>query len=629
MSALSSEQVLSRIKKPKNKTYIDLAVLQTERLFLHAEPILEKYNLPFTAFNNFTKWWQSLVSEDKYNRIDELLNCPFETVDIVKDIFDDLKKFIDAQDRFIDFKFINRDFTNDYREFLLSQNDEDFWKSKIIHELKTGICSYLVIDNPVIQTTERPEPYQFFVSPSMLIDVDINKFSNKVEYIVFKQSEFYWDAEMSTTNTNANLRLLGDNSLTQKVIAIDDNFWRVYVRPDVEAKNTKWRKDPRTSELEWVLLSENPHKLGYCPAIDFWKDYIKGSNGINKCGPITLQLKKLDYYQFFSACIDYMNLYGPFPVENSYDDEVNEFDDKTKEINTGNYWASPNTSSVSNFAQTQDPRTSGRKGLGPGSGKKWGVPERQGDFDPMQGEPVKFTGMPVENWEAANRLLERKEMYIKKKCTGIDSEYMNEINKNAEMIASSYRKQDSIISWIQRNMERVHKFVTDTKCRLRYGNDYYLGCTIDYGSDYILKDATTLSNEFGDSVEKGMPQAYSFEIATSAIETRFSNNPKKIAKLSILRDLEPYPNISLENIKLLEINTSDVENFKIKINFSSFVSRFEREAGCDIVDFGTLIPYPEKINIINSKFKEYAAGIKWAESESGGKPGNTADSESE
>ena len=593
---LTQEQAKEKILKPRNKTHIDQATFQEERLLLHGEALLEKYNLPFTAFLNFTTWWKSLISDVKYERIDQLMNCPLYTVGIIKDIFDDLQKFLDSQDRYVDFNFTDVDFTNDYNAFLKQSNDDDFWRSKVIENLKTGICSYVVVDLPAEQITERPEPYNYFVSPRMMQDVEINRFTGNVEYIIFRQPEFSWESAFNTFGAPTALSTYAENVKTEKVIVVDDECYRTYVFQ---------------SGKEWGLLSETCHDLGYCPVIDFWKESIKGSKGINKVGPITMQLSNLDYTLFFKACIDYMNLYGPFPLMVTYDMKTKEWDDKTKQVvgGTGAY-ARNQVSSVSNSIATQNPRTSGRNTLGPGGGFSTPVPADGNDHDFMK-NPMKFVGMDVDNVKAANELLAQMEASIKEKCTGIDKNYLNEIAKNDAMIAASFRKEETILTWIKSNMERVHKFVTKAKCELRYGKEYFLGCTIDYGSDYLLKDAKTLSDEFKLAVDNGMPQGYSFEIANAAAITRFKNNPDLLARMRILFDLEPYSTTPIKDLKEMGFDIGDQEGFVIKANFNTFVTRFELECG-DIVNFGSLIKYSEKIKTIQSKFKEYAKSINWS-----------------
>ena len=604
---LTVEQILARIKSPRNKGAIDLACYQEERLIMHCEPILEKYNLPFNAYRNFTLWWQSLITEEKYKRIDELIGTPLSTQVVTRDIFNQINKFADAQDRFVDFKFTNPDYTLDYMDYLCESNDDIFWTQKCLDALRTEICSMVVVDLPTSQDSLRPEPYKYFVSPRQFIDTEINKFAGNVEYLIFKQDDFIWDIGFQTPGVNSKFGLLKDGQQMQKLIALDDEFYRVFI--SVKGKET------------WQLWFEIPHNLGYCPCIDFWQPSEKGSNGLNKIGPVTIVLRKLDYLLFYQALVDYMDLYGPFPVMVMYDMGEEEFDDKTKEINSGDYYTIEQTSPVSNVPQTQNPRKAIRRVVGAGTVIEVPVPADKNDHNFMD-NPMKFITMDVESIKAVHERIDSLKNEIIEICTGEDSEYLNEIAKNSEMLSASYSEKETIISWVKRQVERVHRFCTKTQAELRYGKEYFVSCTVDYGSDYFLKDSTALANEFGKAVESGMPQGYCLEIVRAAANTRFKNNADVADRCKILIDLEPYPTMTWEQIQALGINTSDIEGFKIKANFVNFIARFEMECGASVVRFGSAIDYNEKINIIKTKLKEYASGIKWTEPSAGSTQGN-------
>jgi len=346
-----------------------------------------------------------------------------------------------------------------------------------------------------------------------------------------------------------------------------------------------------------------------CPVIDFWQPSIKGTNGINKIGPVTLVLDKLNYALLFEACVKYMGLYGTFPILVTYDMEEEDWDDKAKEYinNPGLDQFSP----ISSTNPVTDPRTAKRKEMGPGTVIEVPVPGTKNEHDVMT-KAMDFISMKVENLDYADKKLKEIICEIKEICTGEDSEYLNEIAKNAEMLSASYDSKETIIIWTKRQIERVHRFVTKTKAELRYGKGYLTDCTIDYGSDYFLKDASSLSKEYAEAVKNGMPQAYSIQIAKAASDTRFKNNPENLAKSKILIDLEPYVGMTWEVIKSLDINKRDKINFIIKANFVSFVSRFENENG-SIVNFGAAIDYRKKIETIKKEFERYAKEINWEE----------------
>lgn len=75
----------------------------------------------------------------------------------------------------------------------------------------------------------------------------------------------------------------------------------------------------------------------------------------------------------------------------------------------------------------------------------------------------------------------------------------------------------------------------------------------------------------------------------------------------ILADLEPYRHMTRDEvINLFDKNLISRDELVLKLNFSTFVKRFERE-NANILEFGTQIPYTEKINKITKRFKEYAS----------------------
>lgn len=599
MASLSREQVIARILKPKNRVQIDKAVHQEQRLLMHCESILEKNNLPPLAYRGFTEWWKSLITKEKHETIDKLIGTPLSTLSVTKDIFDQLGKFIDAQDRYVAFKFTDVDYTNDYEKYLEAVNDDEFWRQKSVEALKTDICSIVVVDLPSVQKTMRPEPYKYFVSPNTFVDLEINAINGNVEYFIFKQSDINWDASLYPQAAVLDkFNLIGTGTKMERVIALDDDYYRVLV------------KEKKTGE--WLVLSESAHGLGYCPAIDFWSPSIKGTNRINKNGPITNVLKKLDYLLFYQTLADYMGLYGPFPVLVTYDSEEEFIDDKVvSNAQAGTYPDATQNSSISASRPTT-PEKVASGFIGPGSVRTVPIPVDASDHNFME-SPMKFVGMEVPSLEYVDKKIELLRNEIVEICTGEDKDYNNEIAKNPEMLAATFERKETIYGWIKRQVERVHRFTTETQAILRYGKDFYLGCTVDYGSDYNLKGANLLTSEFESSVKAGMPTGYSNEIALAASNTRFKNNPEVLARMRILSDLEPYPGISWELIQSLGINNSDKINFIIKINFISFVSRFELENG-SIVEFGSALSYSEKISIIKKQFIEYAKSIEWTES---------------
>lgn len=591
---VSDKEALQILKAPKNGPAIELAKNQEERLLLHCETILEKYSLPFWAYRNFTLWWQSLITKEKHNKIDQLITTPLATTSVTDDIFMQIRKFQDAQDRYVSFEFTNPDFTNDFSSYLQKVNNDTFWRDNCMDALKTGICDVVVIDLPSVQTTKRPEPYKYFVSPSMMIDIVKNKFTGNLEYFAFRQSEFKWDSALQQGPVKMPGLQQGDD--IEKCIFIDDLSYRIL-----------WRK--RKSE-DWTQVEKVDHNLGFCPCIDFWEPSIKGSNGINKKGILTPLYSKLDMYLFYSALVAYMDVYGAFPIFVTYAMEDEQWDDKRKDVNFGDYY-SPSTSSylTTDKGTSQNPRVSYRWMGAPGSIIEYPQPADGQDANFVKDSPH-FINMPTDALKHVNDRCASLKADIIKCATGEDTEYMNEIIKNADMLNASYNKQDSILTFVKRQVERVHRFDIKTTAILRYGKEYFLRCTVDYGSDYFLKDASKIVQEYDAAVKAGMSPEYCMQIAKEASQTRFKNNLDILARQRIIADIIPYGDKSNDELIELGIDQGDLDNYVIRINSGNFVRQFELEFG-DIVYFGSTLNYGDKIKLIKKQLERYGNELDW------------------
>ena len=74
----------------------------------------------------------------------------------------------------------------------------------------------------------------------------------------------------------------------------------------------------------------------------------------------------------------------------------------------------------------------------------------------------------------------------------------------------------------------------------------------------------------------------------------------------ILNDLEPYRHRSQDEVKALaEKGLVSNEELILKSDFMGFVGKFEREND-NILEFGTAIPYANKIDTIYQTLLDYA-----------------------
>ena len=585
MAKLEPTQIPNLIKNPKNKRFIEAAQRQEQRLVFHCDPILEKQDLPPEAMRDFTAWAKSIITAEKFVRFAQLLETPLHTVVTMRDVFNQLSKFLDAQDRFVKYEFTSSDLEADFTSYLASIKDPDFWRTDAMTALRIGINHVMVVDLPAVQTTQRPEAYYYRLSIFNVIDVEYNDRTYDCEYLIYKVST---DDCQTTTMVNR-------VEMPVDVVVIDDDYYRTYIKS-------------KDSE-DYTLVSEVAHNLGYAPAISFYKDSISKSRKINKRGPVTDQLMKLDWLLFFQTIAKYYFLYGPFPIVVSYELAKNEFDQKNKE-QVDNTIYIPKSFNPYDFmsGDIRDPKKDDRHLIGAGSTLKVPSPKKKDDFD-MMANPIKVIEMTVDNLDWVKKYCEDLADEIISDCTGEDGDLLqNSQPKNADQIAASFERKVAILNDIKTNIERCHKFVIETVARFRYSAASLVNVTIAYGSDYFLKDATTLTDEYFGAVKAGLNIGYTSALRRALIATKYKNNPDELARQMIFLDIEPYPDMTWQQMQTAQLNIADERNYVLKLNFTTFVSQFERENG-NIVTFGSLIDYKTKIETIKNTLLSYGKGI--------------------
>lgn len=628
MARLTQQQVQALIKAPKNRDNLDFATLQEEWLKLHCEPLLQKSKLPPRAYLQYTTWIKSLVTSDKTARILSLLNTPFESVAITGKIFAQLGKFFDTQDRYIKTEFRDTELQADFTQYLEHIKDAEFWPSKGMDALRIGINSILVCDMPAMQEPgERPEPYYYLLDLRNVVDIDINCHSGNIEYIIFKKDD--------TT-----------------IIEIDDEYYRIY-----DLKNVKKTRQPNgqvtieevpyighlagdygapvdaidMSNLETVTPTEVQHStysitggfvsgIGYCPAIDFYGLAISGTGRLDKRGPVTDVITKLNYYLFFNTLSKYYFSYGPFPIICTFRIKDKNFDDKNIETtDTGAQALSLNQYSAYDLiaVDTIDPRKQPRNLIGPGTTMEGNAPEHADDFNMFaDGGPIKVVEMNADNLEWVRGYVAYLGEDIVEICTGRRPQ-VNNAAKNEDQVGESLDQAKSILDTIGAQFERAHKFVLKTLAIQRYGIENFISVTVDYGSDYFLKDAETLTNEYSAAIKAGMSYGYIHSLRLAVITTRFKNNPDELLRQRILLDVEPYIGLTWQEMKVAGLDVSDWINYVVKLNFITFISRFENEF-TNITTFMSKVDYKLKISFIIKALQKYGSELQQPAAESAG-----------
>lgn len=581
MARLTKDQAIQILKEPKNDSYIQQARLQEERLVFHCEPVMETLHLPH-AYNRFIKWVEQFLPKEKMKRFIPLLTCPIETVQSTATIFTELSKVYEADNKYIKFDFVNDEIENDANEYQAKIGDTDFWKTEGFKALQTGINDLLIVDLPSVQKTERPEPYYYLLSISRIVDV-MFFMDGAVSYVAFQREQ---DGKYVVIDEE-----------TYFVISKDEDSGNYTV--DIESKHSSYTEDG-------TLIDG----LGHAPARSFYDNPIVRTKRINKNGPLSKVLSKLDWLLFWRVSIKYFELYAAWPIMVSYKRTCNYKDEDHNECVEGyvNYsvtqYVELNGESVPQIQNYQKvcPVCAAQSNLGPGT--KWEVdaPRDKEDVDLME-NPIKYVEVATDKLDFVVGELERLENEIYLDVVGWDGDAITKESVNEKQVQAGFVSKEAVLDNIKGYLEESQKFAMDNVFALRYGS-YFLGSTVDWGNNYFLKSEAELTKEYSDMKLSGLPSFMISDAREKINRTANKNNTERLERNAILEQLEPYLDYKMSDLQTMQIATIDPEGYILKLNFNNFIQRFEREQ-MNVVQFGSLLPFNTKIDIIKNTLLSY------------------------
>lgn len=574
---LTIEQCLERIKKPVNRAAIAQAILQEQRLAMHTEPGMDKSSTP--GIDYFLAWVKGMLPADKYARFTQIIGYPLETVDLTERVFEELHKFLDAPDSSSRWDFtipeLKQDFANFEEEI---GRTAELWRTEGLAALRNRLNSFVVIDLPAIPRpgATRPEPYAYLLSITSVHDVVKNANDlNKVEYIIFRQG-------------------------ATDLVIIDEVAYRVF------------RHNKETGD--YVFLSEELHSiysasgelisgLGYVPVCDFWRHTIKGSAGINKRGPLTNALSKLDMLLFKIVGQDYFEAYGSFPVIVKYSKECS-YKDESGYSCDGNGFVNYEVTLGNELVSRQKgcPVCAKNSLLGAGSEFTVDPPADNDGFDMMK-NPVKFIEPSTDLLEFGVDGIARRKREIIQNTVGFAPAEASKEAINELQVRSQYEAKEAVLNRIREQYEQSLTFALQTKARLRYGR-YFISGYERLGTQYFLKTADDLANQYAAAKKAGLPAHALQNIREAYSRTKYKASPMQAERAFLLEQLEPYPDYTAQELISLGIPAIDPIGFLVKVNFTSFIFKFERE-NLNIVEFGSAIDLSVKISTIISKLNDY------------------------
>ena len=561
--ALQREQIKEQAKKPNKTSVIRKAIQHQARLRFHTESYIDPMEISM-PFSRFCDWVKTLIPKDKYNIFLSLFKFPTQNVELTGEIFEELERVFDGRNSAVNFQFIDSTFADDWEWYRHDKLGEpNIWKSKGWNILKTAINSVMIIDLPAEQSSERPEPYFYFLGIENVIDFQSK--GETIEWIIFKQPN-------------------------NRVAAFDDEYMRVF--------------DTNEKGEIGEIISEVQHGLGFCPAKFFWTTPLSQENPDVKKSPLSPQLGNLDWLLFFRISKRHLDLYAPYPIYSAYAADCSFRNNETGDYCDGGFLRNikGEYKMLRDGSVERCPVCSEKRIAGVGSFIEVPIPN---DNRPDLRDPVTITTIDKNSLDYNTAEEKRLAYEIYTKVTGSGGEVQQKESINEMQVSANFEDKKNVLLSLKTNFEKAQTFIDDTICRLRYGESY-LSCSINWGTEFYLYSADDLQKIYTEAKRAGASEARLDMISDQIIATENRNNPIQMQRMFLLKQLEPYRHLTLSEMQsLLNKSLIDPVMMLIKINFATFVDRFERE-NINIIEFGSSLPLDKKINIINQKFIEYA-----------------------
>lgn len=572
---LELNRIQREIREAKNAQSLLTARIHQQRIKFHVEKRITTQNAScvIAQATEHLNWVENLLPHDKFVLYKTMFRYPVITNEITGICFDKLSRVFDGRNPVNESQFVNTDFRDDWEKYRADKlNEPQVWQTKGWEYFKTEINSILVVDIAAEQTTEFPEPYFYWLTIDRVMAYDADPDTGIMRWLIFEDGK--------------------------RIVVIDDETYRV------------WPMKNGIADIQGAPEIEHPHGLGFCPARFFWNEAIDLHQPDVKCSPLTDQLEKLDWYLFFAISKRTLDVSGAYPILSGYEQKCDWSNAENGDFCDGGFIKDKQGHYKMDNAGVlmRCPKCGNKRTVGPGSFVEIPVPNPNGDgmdYVPDMRNPVQMLTVDRKsldyNVDEQTRLREE----IIAGIVGQDFTITNREAFNEQQVQANFEDVTTVLYRIKRGFEAAQQWVDDTICQLRYGR-YFVSSFINYGTDFYLLTADELREKFKVAKENGASESELDALQQQIIETEYRNNPTAQRRMKILAELEPYPHLTLR--ELMELQSKgliDSTDLRIKLNFSNFVRRFERE-NTNILEFGNAISFDKKIATIKSTFAEYA-----------------------
>ncbi len=570
-----AEKIREKIRENKRGATLTRAKLHQMRIKFHTVKRVTSFNAPYISIplTQFLAMVENILPHDKFVLFKALFRYPIKTNEITGICFDKLSRIFDGRNPAFNYQFVSPEDRDDWEEYRINKlNEPEIWATKGWEFFKSEINSVLIVDVAREQMSERPEPYFYWLPIEDVIDYKANPTTGQMDYIVFRRDD--------------------------EIVVLDDETYRV------------WKDSKHTGQIEGAPIVEAPHDLGYCPARFFWSEPLSLDEPDVKASPLSAELESLDWFEFFHISKRQLDLMGAYPILSGYEQSCDFSNGENGDYCDGGFLRDKQGRYRLDMAGLlmRCPKCGNKRIVGAGSFVEIPIPSEAENVPDLR-NPVQLLQVDRDSLDYNVDEEKRLKEDIITAVVGQDEIVTDRDAFNEQQVRANFESVTTVLNRVKKGFEAAQQWVDETICRLRYGT-YFLSANINYGTEFYLYSADELRKQYKAAKEAGAPESELDMMQNRIIETQYRNDPMQLRRMLLLAEIEPYRHLSREEVtELFEKNIIPEEDFRIKINFPTFVRRFERE-NTNVLDFGNAIPYPQKINAITAGLRRYAAEQK-------------------
>ena len=543
-------------------------MLHQGRIKFHTVKRVTAYDMTYLnlPLQQFLAMVDNTLPHDKAVLFKTLFRYPLKTNEITDICFDKLSRIFDGRNTAFNYQFVNSELRDDwehYRQIVLKE--PRIWETKGWDYFKSEPNSVLIVDMPKEQTTDRPEPYFYWLCVNDIIAYDAYD-DGQMKFIAFRRKD--------------------------RIYVIDDAYYRV------------WRDEKKTNTIEGNPELEVAHDLGYCPARFFCNEPLSLEEPDIKASPLSAVLESLDWFEFFHISKRTLDLMGAYPILSGYEKACDYSNAENGDYCDGGFLRNREGHYKLDVAGLlmRCPKCGDKRIIGAGSFVEVPIPDKD---QPDLSDPVKMLAVDRKSLDYNVEEEKRLRSDIITAVVGQEEIITDREAFNEQQVRANFESVTTILNRTKKEFEEAQVWVDSTICRLRYGS-YFISAELNYGTEFYLYSTDELRKRYKEAKEAGTPEAELDIMLNKILETEYRNDPTQLRRMLILAELEPYRHLSREeSLTLLEKNLISEVDFRVKMDFAKFISRFESENG-NILAFGSQITKEAKMKRITATLQDYA-----------------------